>query len=75
MASHTVHDYFEHQDPLVLVFLLVAAVKAAGKMQKEVTEKRGQIDSLQTELRWLQDCYDAVLLVVIQTLLPEVHQS
>ena len=31
------------------------AVKVAGKMQKEVTEKRGQIDSLYSKIRWLED--------------------
>ena len=36
-------------------------MKVAGKMQKEVTEKRGQIDSLQTRLRWLEECLDAAL--------------
>ncbi len=34
------------------------AVKVAGKMQKVVTEKRGQIDSLQSKIRWLEECLE-----------------
>ncbi len=28
-------------------------------MQKVVTEKRGQIDSLQSKIRWLEECLEA----------------
>ena len=42
------------------------AVKVAGKMQKEVTDKRGQIDTLQTRIRWLEECLDAAIKVSIQ---------
>jgi hypothetical protein len=34
---------------------LFIAVKVAGKMQRAVTEKRGEIDSLQSKIRWLED--------------------
>ena len=44
--------------------LNVVAVKVAGKMQKAVTEKRGEIDSLQSKLRWLEECLEAALKVL-----------
>ena len=37
------------------------AVMVAGKMQKEMTAKRGQLDSLQTKMHWLEECLDAAL--------------
>ena len=39
------------------------AVKVAGKMQKEVTEKRSQIDTLNTKVRWLEESLDNILKV------------
>ena len=42
---------------------LVAAVRFAGDMQKAVTVKRGEIDMLQTKIRWLEECLDAALKV------------
>ena len=38
--------------------VLCAAVKVADKMQRTVTEKRGEIDSLQSRLRWLEECME-----------------
>ncbi|XP_023930948.1 coiled-coil domain-containing protein 158-like, partial [Lingula anatina] len=37
------------------------AVKYADKMQKEVTAKRGEIDSLRSKVHWLEECLDAAL--------------
>ena len=37
------------------------AVMVAGKMQKEMTAKRGELDSLQTKMHWLEECLDAAL--------------
>nr|XP_006821405.1 PREDICTED: coiled-coil domain-containing protein 158-like [Saccoglossus kowalevskii] len=37
------------------------AVKVAETMQKQVTAKRGQIDSLQTKLRWMEECLETTL--------------
>ncbi|CAD5114781.1 DgyrCDS3824 [Dimorphilus gyrociliatus] len=34
------------------------AVKVAGKVQKEVTEKRREIDSLNSRIRWFEDCFE-----------------
>ena len=31
----------------------------AGKMQKEVTEKRSEIDSLHSKIHWLEECMEA----------------
>ena len=39
------------------------AVKVAGKMQKEVTEKRSHIDTLNTKVRWLEESLDNILKV------------
>lgn len=39
------------------------AVKVAGKMQKEVTEKRSQIDSLNSKMSWLQESLDSAVKV------------
>ncbi|XP_033742332.1 coiled-coil domain-containing protein 158-like isoform X1 [Pecten maximus] len=36
------------------------AVKVADKMQKEVTLKRSEIDSLKTKVRWLEDKLDSL---------------
>ncbi|KAK3100547.1 hypothetical protein FSP39_021619 [Pinctada imbricata] len=36
------------------------AVKVADKMQKEVTLKRGEIDSMKTKIRWLEDKVDSL---------------
>ena len=33
----------------------IAAVRVAGRMQKEVTMKRGQIDTLNSKLLWLEE--------------------
>lgn len=46
-----------------IVTLLFAAIRVAGKMQKEVTEKRGTIDSLQTRINWLEECLEVALKV------------
>ena len=34
-------------------------MKVAGKMQKEVTEKRSEIDSLHSKIHWLEECMEA----------------
>ncbi|XP_074651409.1 coiled-coil domain-containing protein 158-like isoform X2 [Tubulanus polymorphus] len=36
------------------------AMKAAGKMQKEVTAKRGQLDSLHSKIYWLEECIESL---------------
>ena len=36
-------------------FLVLTAVRVAGRMQKEVTMKRGQIDTLNSKLMWLEE--------------------
>ena len=41
------------------IFFNVSAVKVAGKMQKEVTEKRSEIDSLHSKIHWLEECMEA----------------
>ena len=45
------------------VLVLCSAVVVAGEMQREVTAKRGQLDSLQTKINWLEECLDAALRV------------
>ncbi|XP_072040848.1 uncharacterized protein [Amphiura filiformis] len=37
----------------------VKAVRVAESMQKKVTAKRGEIDSLQSKIHWLEECLDA----------------
>jgi hypothetical protein len=37
----------------------VAVVKAAGKMQKEVTEKRSEIDTVMGQIRMLEEKLEA----------------
>lgn len=44
-------------------FSYASAVVVAGEMQRQVTAKRGQLDSLQTKIRWLEECLDAALRV------------
>lgn len=39
---------------------LSTAVKVADKMQKEVTLKRNEIDSLKTKMRWYEDKLDSL---------------
>jgi hypothetical protein len=41
----------------------LTAVEVAGKMQRQVTEKRSQIDTLQTKIHWLEECMDAAVKV------------
>jgi hypothetical protein len=35
------------------------AIKVAGKMQKEVTAKRGQVDALHSKVYWLEECLES----------------
>ncbi|XP_064637292.1 coiled-coil domain-containing protein 158-like [Lineus longissimus] len=35
------------------------AIKVAGKMQKEVTAKRGQVDALHSKIYWLEECLES----------------
>ena len=44
-------------------YYVFVAVVVAGEMQREVTAKRGQLDSLQTKIHWLEECLDAALRV------------
>ena len=37
------------------------AIKVAGKMQKEVTQKRSQIDFLQSQVSWLEECLETAV--------------
>lgn len=43
-----------------VLILYISAVKVADKMQKEVTLKRSEIDSLKTKVRWLEDKLDSL---------------
>ena len=36
------------------------AVKVADKMQKEVTSKRSEVDSLRTKVRWQEDKLETI---------------
>lgn len=47
---------------------LYIAVKVADKMQKEVTLKRNEIDSLKTKMRWYEDKLDSLSRVSLLTL-------
>ena len=35
-------------------------MKVAGKMQKEVTSKRSQLDQLKSKIYWLEECLESV---------------
>ena len=37
------------------------AMKVAGKIQKEVTQKRSQIDFLQSQVSWLEECLETAI--------------
>ena len=38
-----------------MFWCFIVAVRVAGRMQKEVTMKRGQIDTLNSKLLWLEE--------------------
>ena len=52
----------------ILFINLYIAVKVADKMQKEVTLKRNEIDSLKTKMRWYEDKLDSLSRVSLLTL-------
>ena len=54
--------------------LICSAVEVAGKMQKEVTEKRSHIDVLCNKIHWLEDSLDIVTKVVVGEQISKLHK-
>lgn len=44
----------------MLYLMCVVAVKVADKMQKELTGKRSEVDTLRSKTRWLEDKLESV---------------